>query len=146
MLLVIDPAVRPVLAAKAVLQGMAAIGEKAPDFGLDPGEIIGMNPLSSKVGIFQIFPRVVAKYSMNLSRRSRNQKSVRRLSNNHPRLSRAILDDPPIHIAQIVPANAGASVRNPLGSSHYGRTIVPKNISAATPICAKNVTSQSVRD
>ena len=38
-----------------------------------------------------------------LSRRSRNPKGVRRLSNNHPRLSRAILDDPPIRIRQIVP-------------------------------------------
>ena len=32
----------------------------------------------------------------HLSRRSRNQKGVRRLSNNQPRLSRAVLDDPPI--------------------------------------------------
>ena len=33
-----------------------------------------------------------------LSRRSRNQKGVRRLSKNQLRLSRAVLDDPPIHI------------------------------------------------
>ena len=64
----------------------------------------------------------VELYKQFLSRRSRNQKGVRRLSNNQPRLSRAVLDDPPIHI-------------------RHGPTILPKNISAATPICAKNITS-----
>ena len=64
-----------------------------------------------------------------LSRRSRNQKGVRRLSNNHPRLSRAILDDPPIRIRPNCSRQRGCKGKNPLGSSHYGRTIVPKNIS-----------------
>ena len=80
----------------------------------------------------------------NLSRRSRNQKGVRRLSNNQPRLSRAVLDDPPIHIRPNCSRQSGCKGKNPLDSSHDGPTILPKNISAATPICAKNIT-ESVR-
>ena len=76
-----------------------------------------------------------------LSRRSRNQKGVRRLSNNQPRLSRAVLDDPPIHIRPNCSRQSGCKGKNPLDSSHDGPTILPKNISAATPICAKNITS-----
>ena len=82
---------------------------------------------------------------LSLSRRSRNQKRVRRLNNNHPQLSGQFWMIRRFTSAQNFPANAGANGKNPLGSSHYGRTIVPKNISAATPICAKNIKSHSVR-
>ena len=64
-----------------------------------------------------------------LSRRSRNQKGVRRLSNNQPRLSRAVLDDPPIHIRPNCSRQSGCKGKNPLDSSHDGPTILPKNIS-----------------
>ena len=84
------------------------------------------------------------RHALRLSRRSRNQKGVRRLSNNQPRLSRAVLDDPPIHIRPNCSRQSGCKGKNPLDSSHDGPTILPKNISAATPICAKNITS-SVR-
>ena len=60
--------------------------------------------------------------------------------------SRAVLDDPPIHIRPNCSRQSGCKGKNPLDSSHDGPTILPKNISAATPICAKNITSQSVRD
>ena len=88
--------------------------------------------------------QTVTETRRTLSRRSRNQKGVRRLSNNQPRLSRAVLDDPPIHIRPNCSRQSGCKGKNPLDSSHDGPTILPKNISAATPICAKNIT-ESVR-
>ena len=37
---------------------------------------------------------------------------------------RAILDDPPIHIRPVVPANAGAKAKNPVGSTLFSTPII----------------------
>jgi len=66
------------------------------------------------------------RFSDFLSRRSRNQKGVRRLSNNHPRLSGQFWMIRRFTSAQIVPANAGARVR-----THWVQAIT------ARPLCQK---------
>ena len=102
--------------------------------------------LTDWTSILRVELVAIGTFANLLSRRSRNQKGVRRLSNNQPRLSRAVLDDPPIHIRPNCSRQSGCKGKNPLDLSHDGPTILPKNISAATPICAKNITSHSVRD
>ena len=96
---------------------------------------------TAEVGLRHRQTKGAATDMLNLSRRSRNQKGVRRLSNNQPRLSRAVLDDPPIYIRPNCSRQSGCKGKNPLDLSHDGPTILPKNISAATPICAKTITS-----
>ena len=61
MLLVVDPAIRAVLAAEAVFERVLACIEKLCDLSLDPRKVVGMNVLAPEIRIAEIFRRCVAE-------------------------------------------------------------------------------------
>src|SRR5262245_33728700 len=66
MLLVFDPAIRAILAAKAVLQSMHAVPEGAPDLGLHSGKVFGVNALPPEIGVLEVVARVIAKHALDV--------------------------------------------------------------------------------